>query len=369
MLRPLTSRPIFFGSFAVVVATQIGCTAGDGESSRNENVGATSQAYTKDCDGGADSSVYGVDVFDGQGTIDWAHAKAGNSLDGGYGDGSNGETFAFIKATQGDYTTESTFADNWTNAKKAGILRSAYHFFDGAKDGVAQANYFLGVVGADHGELPAMLDIECPTASTKGSSQSNCEGFAGASGFPTDGGIPALRDEVFAWLDTVEKATGRKPIVYSYVSWFDSTGVNDPKLADYPLFVSNIATSCPDIPMPWSTVTFWQYQTTGGTAPGIKGDCDLDRWMGDALSLQTFAFGEPDAGPTQTDAGKATFPDASITQTDSGAPTNPESAPPDDSGCGCVAAGSHRKNAPTLIALGMIGLAMLRRRRPVTSDE
>lgn len=364
MLRLRASRQSFLASVFVasIVATQVGCTAGDGESSRNENVGATSQAYTKDCDGGADSSVYGVDVFDGQGNIDWDAAAAGTLADGGQG---NRQTFAFIKATQGDYTTESTFADNWKNAKSAGILRSAYHFFDGAKDGVAQANYFLGVVGPDHGELPAMLDIECPTADTKGASQSNCEGFAGASGFPTDGGIPALRDEVFAWLDAVEKATGKKPIVYSYVSWFDSTGVNDAKLADYPLFISNIATSCPDIPTPWTTVTFWQYQTTGGIAPGIKGDCDLDRWMGDALSLQTFAFGAPDAGPTQTDAGKATFPDASVTTADSGAPTNSESPSADDSGCGCVAAGSHHENAPMLIVLGMLGLAIARRRRTI----
>ena len=339
-------------------ATRVNLRAG-------ETVGTTSQAYTKDCDG-ADSGVYGVDVYDGQGTIDWARAKAGNAPDGGLGDGTNGETFAFIKATQGDYTTESTFADNWTNAKKAGILRSAYHFFDGADDGVAQANYFLGVIGSDYGELPAMLDIECPTADTKAGSQSNCEGFAGASGFPTDGGIPALQSEVFAFLDTVEKATGKKPIVYSYVSWFDSTGVTDAKLAEYPLFISNIETSCPDIPAPWTSVTFWQYQTSGGTAPGISGDCDLDLWMGSLASLQTFAFGTPDGGSPQTDAGKPVIPDSGVvTQTDGGASsTNPDSTPPpSDSGCGCIAAGSHHENIPAVLALGIIGAAIARRRR------
>jgi lysozyme len=363
-MRLRVARGFFCLSLAAAAAAQIGCsTRNEGESSRGETIGTTSQAYTKDCDG-ADSGVYGVDVYDGTGVIDWARAKAGNAPDGGLGDGTNGETFAFIKATQGDYTTESTFADNWANAKKAGILRSAYHFFDGADDGVAQANYFLSVVGSDFGELPAMLDIECPTADTKAGSQSNCEGFSGASGFPTDGGIPALQAEVLAWLDTVEKATGRKPIVYSYVSWFDSTGVTDPKLADYPLFISNIETSCPDIPAPWTAVTFWQYQTTGGTAPGIDGDCDLDRWMGNLASLQTFAFGTPDAGPTQTDAGKAAFPDAGNVETDAGSSTtNPDGAPPSDGGCGCIAAGSHRENVPGVIALGILGAAIARRRR------
>jgi lysozyme len=342
------------------VPTQIGCTSsGDGESSRRENVGSTSQALTKDCDG-ADSGVYGVDVFDGQGTIDWVSAKSGTLADGGQG---NPQVFAFIKATQGDYTTESTFNENWTNAKSAGILRSAYHFFDGAKDGVAQANYFLGVVGSDFGELPAMLDIECPTADTKGASQTDCEGFAGASGFPTDGGIPELRTEVFAWLDAVEAATGKKPIVYSYVSWFESTGLTDTKLANYPLYISNIDTDCPDVPAPWTTVTFWQYQTTGGIAPGIKGDCDLDRWMGNSSSLQTFAFGAPDAG---SDAGKATFPDAgNVSDGGSDGSINPETAPPPgDSGCGCVTAGSaHENDVPGVIALGVLGAAIARRRR------
>jgi lysozyme len=356
----------FFGlSLAAAAVAQLGCsTRNEGESSRGENVGSTSQAYTKDCDG-ADSGVYGIDVYDGTGTIDWTRAKAGDAPDGGLGDGTNGETFAFIKATQGDYTTETTFTTNWTNAKKAGILRSAYHFFDGADDGVAQANYFLGVLGSDYGELPAMLDIECPTADTKAGSQSNCEGFAGASGFPTDGGIPALQASVLAWLDTVEKATGRKPIVYSYVSWFDSTGVTDAKLANYPLFISNIETSCPDIPAPWTTVAFWQYQTTGGAAPGVSGDCDLDRWMGNLASLQTFAFGVPDAGPSSPDAGKTSGSDAGPVEQDSGTPPgNPEtSAPSSDSGCGCIAGGPHRENLPVVIALGMLGAAIVRRRR------
>ncbi len=354
-------RAVYLGLLAIAVPTQIGCTSsGDGESSRHENVGTTSQAVTKDCDG-ADSGVYGVDVFDGQGTIDWVSAKSGTLADGGQG---NPQVFAFIKATQGDYTTESTFNDNWANAKSAGILRSAYHFFDASKDGIAQANYFLGVVGSDFGELPAMLDIECPTADTKGASQTDCE-YAGASGFPADGGISALRSEAFDWLDTVEKATGRKPIVYSYVSWFASTDFTDAKLADYPLYISNIDTSCPDVPAPWTTVTFWQYQTIGGTAPGIKGDCDLDRWMGNLSGLQTFAFGAPDAG-SGSDAGKAAFPDAgNVSDGGSDGSANPETAPPpNDSGCGCITAGSHRENdVPTVIALGVLGAAITRRRR------
>jgi lysozyme len=356
----LVARRNGLGVLALMLATQTACSNRDAEGSRDERVGSSSEEITKDCDGGADSSVYGIDVFDGQGVIKWNEAKAGTLADGGQG---NPQTFAFIKATQGDYTTESTFATNWTNAKSAGILRSAYHFFDASKDGIAQANYFLSVVGSDFGELPAALDIECPTADTKGASQSTCEGFAGGYGFPADGGISALQSEAFDFLDTVEKATGRKPIIYSYVSWFASTDVTDPRLANYPLYISNIDTSCPDIPSPWTTVTFWQYQTIGGVAPGVSGDCDLDRWMGDLDSLKIFAFGAPDAGPSP-DAGKQAVPDAGPILVDSGAPVDVNAnAPPGDSGCGCDLIGSQQENVSAIFAFGALGAMLTRRRR------
>src|SRR5579862_8297268 len=79
-------------------------------------------------------SVEGIDVFDGQGQVDWVAVAR------------TGIRFAFIKATQGTYDSQATFAFNWSQAKSAGILRSAYHFFDPTEDGVAQAEHFLSVV-------------------------------------------------------------------------------------------------------------------------------------------------------------------------------------------------------------------------------
>lgn len=365
--NPCVSDPLFrtwaVAFVALAVVAQIGCTT-NGESSRGEHVDSTSEAVTKDCDG-ADSGVYGVDVFDGQGTIDWTRVRAGDSADGGIGDGglgTNGKAFAFIKATQGNYTTESTFATNWSHAKTAGVLRSAYHFFDASRDGAAQAAYFLGVVGADMGELPAMLDIECPTAATKGASQSNCE-YAGNSGFPADGGIAALPAQVFAWLDAVEKATGKKPIVYSYVSWFASTDFTDAKLASYPLFISNTSTACPTVPSPWASVTFWQYQTVGGVSPGISGDCDLDRWMGTQATLNTFAFGAADSG---TDAGPVIVPDAGAPVVDAGEPPPglvAGASASGDGGCSCDNGGSSHENVPGDLMLGIGAASILTRRR------
>src|SRR5689334_15790194 len=84
-------------------------------------IGSLVEAYTQQC---ATQSVEGLDVYRGSGTIDWAKVAA------------SGRKFAFIKATQGDYNTQSTFGPDWQGAAANGILRSPYHFFDPTVDGV-----------------------------------------------------------------------------------------------------------------------------------------------------------------------------------------------------------------------------------------
>jgi lysozyme len=230
--------------------------------------------------------VEGVDVYSGQGTIDWAKANGA------------GIQFAFIKATQGDYNKQSTFVTNWQGSKAAGVIRSPYHFFDGTIDGVAQANAFLAEVtaggGLEPGDLPAMLDIECPTSATQSQAQSNCE-YTGNSGWvPT----ATLSQRIFDWLDTVQQATGRAPVLYSYPSWFQSVAFTDPKLATYPLYIASY-NSCATIPQPWTEAIFWQYTATG-TVAGISGEVDRDRFFGTAADLKGFTIQPPmsDAGIT-----------------------------------------------------------------------
>jgi lysozyme len=239
-------------------------------------------------------------VYSGTGAIDWAKLAAA------------GRHFAFIKATQGTYDTQSTFGSDWSGALAAGVLRSPYHFFDGTDDGVAQANAFLAELtsagGLAVGDLPPLLDIECPTASTQAASESGCE-YTGDSGWVA----PAtLQQRMFDWLDTVQAATGVTPIIYSYVSWFADVQVTDSKLADYPLFIASY-NPCATVPAPWTAATFWQYSATG-TVSGIPGtgDVDEDRFFGDLTQLETLtvqppvmtempdagvAAGSPDAGP------------------------------------------------------------------------
>jgi len=218
--------------------------------------------------------VQGIDVASGDGTIDWTKVKA------------SGRDFAFMKATQGTGYTASTFASDWSGSKAAGVLRSAYHFFDPTVDGHAQATHFLSVVGKlDADDLPAMLDLECPDGDAE------CLGYAGGSG---DAPGDTITTRVLDWLGDVETATGKRPIIYSFPSYFDGAGVDVSKLKDYPLFIATLST-CASVPNDWTTMAFWQYSWTG-TVPGVAGQVDVDVFNGTLAQLQAFA--NPDAPPT-----------------------------------------------------------------------
>jgi lysozyme len=298
--------------------------------------------------------VEGVDVYDGQGTIDWTKVKAAN------------RDFAFIKATQGDYNTQTTFTANWHGAKAAGVVRSAYHFFDPTIDGVKQAQHFSSVVsgagGMAFGDLPPMLDIECPTSSTQASANANCE-YTGNSGWvPT----ATLVTRVFDWLHTVEMATGKKAVIYSYPAWFGDVALTDARLAQYPLFIATLS-SCASVPPPWTKAVFWQYSFTG-TVSGIPGQVDMDRFFGTLAELVAYADGPVDAGAdgaadaaraeAGADAGAA---DASpIESADSGDAGDGTVFANADAGCNCRASTS-RSNAGWAVAA--IAIAVVRRRR------
>lgn len=233
------------------------------------------QALTK-C---AATVVEGLDVYNGTGTIDWAKVHA------------SGRGFAFIKATQGDYNSQSSFPINWAAAQANGVRRSPYHFFDATVDGTRQARSFLAAIeatgGLGVGDLPALLDIECPTSPTQANAQSNCE-YTGDSGWAP---AAVLKQRIFDWLDTVEQATGRKPIIYSYPSWFADVGMTDPRLAAYPLFIASY-NSCATIPQPWTTAVFWQYSATG-RVPGVAVGADVDRFFGSEAELDGFTIQPP----------------------------------------------------------------------------
>jgi lysozyme len=236
----------------VCIPLVAGCVAGG----PGESVGTTQQANT--CATG--TTLEGVDVSVYDGTVDWAQLKA------------SGRAFAVAKATEGATFTDAQFATNWPAMKSAGIVRSAYHFFHCDADPATQATFFLGVMGAlEPGDLPPSLDFEDVTT---------CTAQSGVS-------------MAIQWLDAVASATGTLPILYTSVNVL-SQFQNTQNLAGHAqLWVASRGVTCPDLPMPFTAWSFWQYSLTG-TAPGLpnsNGMADLDQFNGDMSALLGLTVG------------------------------------------------------------------------------
>jgi len=236
-----------------------GCVA----SPQDSRVGSSSEAATV-CAAGA--TLKGIDVSSYQGTINWS-SVAGDGI-----------KFAITKATEGTGYLDPTFSANWSGMKNAGVMRSAYHFFRSNLDAKAQADYFLNAVGAlGPNDLPPMLDLE----TSDGESAST------------------IASKALVWLQTVEQATGKKPIVYTYVSFWQNTLGQPSGFTGYPLNIANYGVSCPDVVGSWPTWTMWQH-TDAGSVKGVSGGVDSDYFNGDEAALMKLANGSggtPPANP------------------------------------------------------------------------
>ncbi len=212
------------------------------------------------------TTVPGIDVSYWQSGIDWPKVRA------------TGQRFAFVKTTEGESYVDPTFEDNWKGAKQGGLLRGAYCFFHPNQDPKRQADRFLAVLNTvnDDGELPCILDLEV------------------SDGVAKDRIIAKSK----AWLDQVEQATGRKPVIYSGVSYLETNlselGGGPPAWTrDYALWIGwypNQYTSgmSPLMPRGWFKWTFWQYHPKG-SVNGINTWVNLNLFNGTIDDLYHFA--------------------------------------------------------------------------------
>ena len=212
------------------------------------------------------ATVPGIDVSYWNAGIDWPKVRAA------------GQRFTFVKASEGDGYLDPTFDDNWRGAKSAGLLRGAYHFFRANADAKKQANKFIDYVKSmnDDGELPPVLDLE--THDGQG------------------------RDKIIArartWLELVEGAFHRKPILYSgqyfLQDYFSEAGGGPPAWAkDYSLWLAQYPNQYapgmqPGLPRGWFKWTFWQYSEKG-RVNGINADVDLVLFNGSLEDFYQFA--------------------------------------------------------------------------------
>jgi GH25 family lysozyme M1 (1,4-beta-N-acetylmuramidase)/LysM repeat protein len=215
------------------------------------------------------AAVPGIDVSYWNSGIDWPKVRAA------------GQRYVFAKATEGDFYADPTFDDNWRGAKTAGLMRGAYHFFRSNVDARKQATKFIDYVKSmnDNGELPPVLDLETNDGQTK--------------------------EKVIAraktWLDLVEAAFNKKPIIYSgqyfLQDFFSEAGGGPPAWAkEYPLWLAQypniyVEGSQPTLPRGWFKWTFWQYSDKG-RVNGINARVDLNAFNGGLEELYKFAGAE-----------------------------------------------------------------------------
>lgn len=200
-----------------------------------------------------DYSIHGIDVSKYQDIIAWEEVKAMKVSDIRIG-------FAFIKATEGIDNTDPQFRRNWKKAKSNNIIRGAYHFFIGSKDGKAQAESFIKRVELETGDLPPVLDVE----------QRN-----GASS-------EQLRREIRKWLETAENYYHTKPIIYTNVDFYKNYLGNE--FDRYPLWVAHYyEEQQPRIQRDW---IFWQHNDQGNVN-GITSRVDFNVFCGDSLAFKS----------------------------------------------------------------------------------
>ena len=199
-----------------------------------------------------DYSIHGIDVSKFQKNINW-DAVEQMQVDNIH------ITFAFIKATEGITRQDASFQKNWQKARKAGIIRGAYHFFYATRDPLKQVINFQNVVQLESGDLPPVLDIEV----------SNNQPAA------------VIRSTARVWLEEMEKAYGVKPIIYTNVHFYE-TYLGD-EFDKYPLWVAHYyQKKKPASDRNWY---FWQHND-GGRVNGIGTTVDFNVFRGDSLAFR-----------------------------------------------------------------------------------
>jgi lysozyme len=196
----------------------------------------------------------GVDVYHGNGDIDWAKVK-----DAGY-------QFAFIKASEGITITDDHLEANRKGALENGLKVGYYHYFRPDDSVDAQVKNFVQSVGKiDSSALRVIVDLEDPKIWKPYSVQKR---------------VQMIED----YCTGVEKALGVKPsvMVYGSPDFFNQYLQNPTQLSRHELWLADYSDPNPPVPKPWDNWTFFQYSETG-KVPGISTNTDLDMYAGDTL--------------------------------------------------------------------------------------
>lgn len=198
-----------------------------------------------------ENMVFGLDVSQYQGQIEWEKAKIVEDTFQLY--------FVFIRATAGKDKLDSRFHENWKNAKAANFICGAYHYYRPNENSIQQAENFIKHVRLKKGDFPPVLDIE---------------------NLPKVQSMDSLKVGLKRWLKKVEEHYKIKPIIYSGEKYFND--FLEEEFKGYTFWIANYNFFVEECKPHW---TFWQF-TEKGSVPGIKGNVDLNIYNGTPKMLK-----------------------------------------------------------------------------------
>lgn len=172
-------------------------------------------------------------------------------------------SYAFLKASEGITYVDPTLKYNATEAKKAGLKISYYHFATLNNDNIvedskAEAQFFINtILGCPYPDLPLVLDIETNKA---GLSQQQVELW------------------VKSFFRQLEYGGYADYVLYSYAPFLNANLPANHDLGKIRLWLAAYTTGpTPRLPIGWKKYWLWQYSAKG-KVKGITGDVDMNRF-------------------------------------------------------------------------------------------
>ena len=217
-------------------------------------------AFTASPAAAAPAGTQGQDVSGYQGSVNWtAQWNAGSR-------------FAYIKATEGTYYTNPSFAQQYNGSYNVGMIRGSYHFArPDTTSGATQADYFVAHGGGwskDGKTLPGALDIEYNPYG------SECYGLSQAS----------MRSWITSFSNEYHAKTTRWPVLYTTTDWWNTCiGNYNAWSSNSPLWIARYASAVGALPPGYSVYSFWQWSSSATFA----GDSDV--WNGTLARLKVLA--------------------------------------------------------------------------------
>lgn len=198
--------------------------------------------------------VHGIDVSHYQSRVNW-DTVALQKVD-----------FAFVKATEGKNHVDSLFSHNWSDIKRVGLKRGAYHFFRPRTSVLKQAQNFIKNVKLEAGDLPPVLDVEV-----------------------ADGASDELViKRVKTWVQIIEHHYKIRPIIYTNLKFYNRYIANN--FQEYRIWIARYNTVEPYLgkKQNWA---FWQYGDRG-QIKGINGFVDFNVFKGSLLELESLCLSD-----------------------------------------------------------------------------